>query len=158
MPKRQEKKVLGQRHLHLPAVGQGREQPLCLGIVSVAVSVSENAQEVRLLRAPPVGCQQSCIADVEAHVHHFVQGAGRKGKLASGAFLEAHELCHLGAGYLSVYSTASSQRPSLRRTGRVELAFVSPFQGLDETRLTTVRFAAFARSLSLRAQAPLLRP
>ena len=32
MPKRGEKKVFAQRHLHLPAVAQGGEQPLGLGV------------------------------------------------------------------------------------------------------------------------------
>src|SRR5712691_6269030 len=89
------KEGLGQRHLHLPTVGQRSEQPLGLGIVRHRER-QRKALEAGPPEASPVGSQHRCIADAEGHMHHLVLATWRHHGGVR-AFLEAHEHRHLGS-------------------------------------------------------------
>src|SRR5262249_28580280 len=65
----------GQRHVDLPAVGQGGEPLLGLGVVGDGQR-QRDALEARLPLAAPVGRHDVRLADAEAGVHHLVLGPG----------------------------------------------------------------------------------
>src|SRR6266542_2568685 len=89
------KEGLGQRHLHLPAVAQRREQPLGLGLAGHRERERE-ALAARPPFAPTVGDQHRGLADTEARMHDLALGT-RRDHGGVGAVLEAHEHRHLGA-------------------------------------------------------------
>ncbi len=95
--------VLVERHLHLPALGEGREQPLGLHFVGHRDG-QRKALEARHPLAAAVGSHHRRVGGAEGRMHHLVSRLGRYrgGLMRLGAVLEAHEHRHLGAERLAV--------------------------------------------------------
>ena len=67
MPKREEKKGLGQRHLHLTAIGQSGNHPIGIAILRHRERQRKTLED-GLPLALTVGSQDRRIADAEAHM------------------------------------------------------------------------------------------
>src|SRR6516165_788700 len=94
------KEGLCQWHLHLTSVGQSSEQPVGLSLISHRKRWGK-AFEARLPFASAVRSQHRSLTNSEAHMQHFVLGAGRA-HIGIRVIFEAHQRRHLGAKRFAV--------------------------------------------------------
>src|ERR1041385_8693174 len=94
------KEGLGQRHLDLPAIAEGGECLLRLGLVLYCERQSKTLK-CRLARAATVGRHEGRLADAKTRVHNLVFGA-RWAHRGFRAVLVAHQPDHLGAKHLAI--------------------------------------------------------
>jgi glutathione S-transferase len=87
---------LGERHLHLTAIGKRIEEAIGLGL-ALRREREGKALEARLSLATTIRCHQGRVAHPEARMHHLVLGSRRCGRRLLGCILEAHEHADLGA-------------------------------------------------------------
>jgi hypothetical protein len=94
---------LGERHLHLPAVGERSEHPVRLGLMRHRQRERE-ALEAGPFLAATVGGHHRGLADAKARMHDLVLRTGRHhaGWRRLRVVLEAHEHRHLGAEHAAV--------------------------------------------------------